>query len=127
MASSLAGITASVVGYALDGLSLRHDAIASNIANINTAGYRPVEVRFEQKIVDILANKDKAFASYESFNSLLPPHISYIPSLGGQSTNPSLDMSTVMLNQNVVQYEALIKGLEKYTAPIAAAINEGRR
>ncbi len=39
-----------VLSKALDAYSLRHKAIASNIANINTAGYKPKTVTFEDQL-----------------------------------------------------------------------------
>lgn len=40
----------------LDGFALRHQAIANNIANINTPGYVKQEVNFEQALTDALAS-----------------------------------------------------------------------
>ncbi|HBN09515.1 MAG TPA: flagellar basal body rod protein FlgB [Cyanobacteria bacterium UBA8530] len=39
---------------ALDGLSLRHQVRANNIANINTPGFKPSEVRFEDALLEAL-------------------------------------------------------------------------
>ena len=39
-----------VLSKALDAYSLRHKAIASNIANINTVGYKPKTVTFEDQL-----------------------------------------------------------------------------
>ena len=43
------------VERSLDALSMRHSAIASNIANINTPNYARQEVNFEQSLIDALA------------------------------------------------------------------------
>ena len=43
-----------------------------------------------------------------------------------ESSNSSLDTSTVMLNQNVIQYQALIKGMQHYMSILSIAIKEGR-
>lgn len=42
------------VERSLDALSMRHSAVASNIANINTPGYQKVEVNFEEALIDAL-------------------------------------------------------------------------
>lgn len=41
----------------LDGFSLRHQAIAQNIANVNTPGYVKQDVSFEQSLVDALVEE----------------------------------------------------------------------
>lgn len=47
------------VERSLDGLALRHEAIATNIANVNTPGYTRQEVAFEESL-------EAAFAAHES-------------------------------------------------------------
>jgi flagellar basal-body rod protein FlgB len=42
------------IARSLDALSMRHQAIASNIANVNTPGYVQQEVNFEQSLIDAL-------------------------------------------------------------------------
>lgn len=39
-----------VVQRALDGLSVRYAALAENIANANSPGYRPIRVTFEESL-----------------------------------------------------------------------------
>ncbi|MBP7462314.1 MAG: flagellar basal body rod protein FlgB [Candidatus Delongbacteria bacterium] len=39
-----------VLEKAMDAYALRHKAIASNVANINTEGYRRKEVKFEEQL-----------------------------------------------------------------------------
>lgn len=42
--------TTRVVAKALDGLSKRHEALASNIANAETPGYKNIHVQFEENL-----------------------------------------------------------------------------
>lgn len=44
---------------ALDGLMARHDAISSNLANVDTPGYKPVRVDFEDKLRQALEHSDQ--------------------------------------------------------------------
>jgi flagellar basal-body rod protein FlgB len=44
----------------LDVASLRQEVIAQNVANINTPGYRTLEVNFEQALRDHLTSSSKA-------------------------------------------------------------------
>jgi flagellar basal-body rod protein FlgB len=47
-----------VLARLLDVAALRHDVIAQNVANINTPGYRGLEVRFEDAFAQALAAGD---------------------------------------------------------------------
>lgn len=46
----VSSFTSDVVGKSLDGLALRHTAIASNLANVDTPGYKKREVSFESQL-----------------------------------------------------------------------------
>lgn len=114
----LGGLTASVVGYALDGLSMRHEAIAMNIANADSQGYRPVEVSFEKYLTEFVQSGDPA-------QSL--PSLSMQPAVSVLGAKNSVEMQTVALNQNVLQYEALVTGLNKYMSMVSMAVDEGKK
>lgn len=43
---------------ALDALSLRHQVRANNVANINTPGFKPSDVKFEDALLDALKQPD---------------------------------------------------------------------
>lgn len=124
MEFGIGGITSSVIGMALDGLSMRHDAIASNIANINTAGYRPVKVSFEDQLANLAEAGRHALPQQLAE---VKPQVSFSSPANAASSEMRLDMNTVMLNQNTLQYQALISGLDKYMSSIALATNDGRR
>lgn len=115
---SLGGLTSAVIGYALDGLSARHEAIAMNIANANSQGYRPREVSFERSLDEFAQGRNPVAA---------PPRISMEQASSSVALRNSVEMQTVALNQNVLQYQALITGLDKYMATISTAINDGRK
>ncbi|MGY1490778.1 flagellar basal body rod protein FlgB [Methylobacillus pratensis] len=120
----IGGLTSSVIGMALDGLSLRHEAIASNIANINTAGYRPIKVGFEDQLASVVA---AARSNPAVAVSVITPNVGHEAVTNPASSAMRLDMNTVLLNQNTLQYQALISGLDKYMSTIALATNDGRR
>lgn len=48
--------TNDLLGQVLTAASLRHRVIAQNVANVNTPGYRRLEVRFEEDLARALAN-----------------------------------------------------------------------
>lgn len=61
--------TARVVAKALDGVSKRHTAIASNIANSETPGYRRMEVPFEDSLRQAIESENNG----GSAGRFLPP------------------------------------------------------
>ncbi len=54
----LESVTTAALTSALDGLSQRQRAIADNIANVNTSGYRAKVVAFEAALADSVARGD---------------------------------------------------------------------
>jgi len=109
----------TLVGLALDAASLRHQAIANNIANANSAGYVPMKVNFEEQL---------AFARGGSPGARMLASVKpFVEADIGASTKVMLDMETTKLVQNTVHYQGLLKALEKRGAILNAAINEGRR
>lgn len=126
MQMGLAGVTGAAIEYALDGLSLRHTAIATNIANANTPGYRPQRVSFENQLASVMSQASAATSSAD-IGHLPTPRITSDPAFSSSNSRGLIDHEIVQLNRNVLQYQALIRGLEKYTSTISSAINEGKR
>jgi len=50
--------TIDLASLGLDGLSARHKAIASNIANADTPGYKRIDVTFEDQLGKIIQTED---------------------------------------------------------------------
>lgn len=55
--------TISVLGAALQGLSKREQAVATNLTNIDTPGYQPVSVDFESTLQEVAAAATSTSAS----------------------------------------------------------------
>lgn len=58
----LTSLTMTAVERSLDGLTARHQAIANNIANINTPGYVKREANFEATLLEALDDAQKPLA-----------------------------------------------------------------
>lgn len=127
MSDAISGLTGSAIGFALDGLSLRHEAIAANIANANTPGYERLEVHFEDRLARLLAGAQFDPKSAADQLKTISPDLMVGPPPGGLGARASAEADLVELNRNVIQYEALVTGLSKYMSTIALALNEGRR
>lgn len=122
--SQIESITPKLIGFALDGLTMRHQAIASNIANISSADYRPMKVSFEQQISAI--RSDFYDDAVKNADIGFKPLVSYGSKQQMGNSSAGIDMNTVQLNQNVIQYHALIRGLEHYVSTLSIAVKEGR-
>ncbi|MGQ5524427.1 flagellar basal body rod protein FlgB [Chitinimonas sp. PSY-7] len=120
-------VTLQLVSKALDAASLRQQAIAANIANVSTAGYRPVRVSFEDQLQvaqSQLNSGGKLDAS--ALVGLQPRLVETGETVTGES-NAGLDIQTAELARNAIQYQALLKGLSHHFAMMSTIINEGKR
>ena len=100
------------IGFALQGLEMRSKAIAGNIANINTPGYKRKVVNFE----DIL--QDKTFKDVEmrstdsshiitGTNPSKPIVISEDQSFNVESNGIDIDKEMVELSKTGLRFKAL--------------------
>lgn len=120
--------TAGLLRLALDAASMRHQAIANNIANVNTPGYVPVRVNFEQQFASLRERFNASEPLPDHALTGIQPMFEPEPlGLGTGSSAVAVDMETAKLAQNVVHYQALLKGLSKKHSIIGMAINEGKR
>ena len=124
MVSPVDSTTSVLLGMALDAANMRQQAIANNIANATTPGYRPMSVRFE----DQLASQRETLArgghvSLASLSDFRPTLL--------QSSNPdetvALDDQVAQLSGNVLHHQVLLRALNKHFALMGLAINEGKR
>ena len=121
-------VTTALIMKALDAAALRHQVIAANIANANSVDYRPLRVNFEEQ----LGFARQAVA--RGANSLTAADVASLRPFVEQERAPvagnaavMIDMEMVKLTQNVVQYQALLKGLTHRASLVSIAINEGKR
>lgn len=103
---------------ALHGTSLRQQAIAQNIANVNTPGYRRQEVSFEDALGSALRANDRKGVA------LTTPAQRVDPSAAVRADGNSVDMDTEAAGQarNGLQYEALVAVAKARTTIIQTAI-----
>jgi flagellar basal-body rod protein FlgB len=105
-----------VLEKSLKTYSLRQNAIASNIANVNTPGYRRVEVKFEEKLSDALSDhKLEATVTNEKHipmhskdvTNIEPEVVETQPKQGDNASganNVDIEQEMVLLAQNQIQY-----------------------
>ncbi|MBF0743779.1 flagellar basal body protein, partial [Shigella flexneri] len=125
MTEGIEAITQASLSLALDAASLRHQAIARNIANAGTDGYTPVDVGFS-------AQMDSARAQLAQGRSLDSRQVASMAEEGvrmqpvvgtdGLPVRVQLDSEVARMAQNAVHYQALLKGLSRHMAILSTAV-----
>lgn len=120
MLSNIFGGSFDVARQALNGLSRRQEAIAGNVANVDTPGYRRRDVMFE----DALKEMVNGAGSAKDLTVTNPGHMSLASSqgsaAGGESTRPrdvvserndandvSIDEEMLLMVETQLRYQAL--------------------
>lgn len=127
MLDGIESITTAALGLALDVASQRQQVIAANIANANTVGYVPQRLSFSEQIEDVQrslkAGQPLDAYALAAFQARLTP----VLDAGGQPGKVQLDEEVAALSQNSVQYQALIKGLNRHFSILGMAASDGKR
>lgn len=120
-------VTKDLVKLALDAASLRHSAIANNLANIHSPDYVPLRVNFEEQLHALRQVRgDSKELSAVALN-LIRPFVEQESHLPAGSAASMIDREMLKLSQNTVHYQALLKALAKRGAIMNLAVNEGRK
>ena len=122
MISAIDNMTA-LLSLALDAADMRQQAIAHNIANANTPGYRRASVSFESRMVQMTADLPRGAAPSLTDLSTLRP----VLELADAAEPVQLDREMTELSETVLHQQALLKALNKQFELIGMAINEGKR
>lgn len=127
MNEGIEAVTTRALTLALDAATLRHQVLATNIANAQTPGYVPQRLAFEDQLVQ--AARDLAARGHIESSSLDGLQMKLQPQLdeAGRVQPLRLDTEMVELSRNAVHYQALVKGLARHFAVLQAAVGDGRR
>jgi len=127
MLDGIESITTAALGLALDVASQRQQVIAANIANANTVGYVPQRLSFEDQLDDVRRGL-QAGKSLDAYAlATMQPHLTSVVDANGQAEKVQLDEEVAALSQNSVQYQALIKGLNRHMSILNIAVTDGKR
>jgi|SRR5690349_2632970 len=121
-------VTKALLLKALDAATLRHQAIASNIANANSVNYRPLRVNFEEQLGfarQALAQPGGTLTAADVAG--VRARLEQEPAPRAGTAAVMIDMEMVKLSQNTLQYQALLKGVSHHGSLVTTAINEGRK
>jgi flagellar basal-body rod protein FlgB len=107
-----------MLGRLMDAAALRHHVIAHNMANVNTPGYRRLEVSFEETFGKALRTRGEEAAAS------IRPRIVEAPSPGLRRDGSNLDVDRELggLNKNALVYAAASQILQSRVATMRSAI-----
>lgn len=124
---ALESLTTTAIALAMDAASLRHQAIAANVANHGTAGYVPLKLDFASQM-------DEARRAIHSGGKLtaaalrdVKPELAPVLDESGLPARVHLDEQMADMAANAVQYQALTRGLARHFAILSLAVNDGKR
>ncbi len=113
----------ALLGLALDATHMRQQAIAHNIANVNTPGYRRVSVSFEARMAALAEDMPRSGAPSLADLSYARPQLDYDRS----SAPVQLDHEMTELSETVLHQQVLLKALNKHFELLGMAITDGKR
>ncbi len=111
----------------LQGAAARQEALASNIANIETPGYVRKDVRFEDALEGALnsGDSDSDTAALESLSFSSSPDLSRPANPDGNNVDIEVEMSE--LAKNSLRFDGSATALELKIRMLRTAITEGRK
>lgn len=119
------------IGRWLDGLARRRDAVAANIANIDTPGYRRQEVAFETELRRALMGDRRALRTTDprhiagtraAHTGLGVERVQELMSPRRDGNTVSIDEEMVTLSETQLRYQAATAALGRKLAALREAI-----
>ena len=132
------GPTESMLGSSLDAAALRQRAIAHNLANAETPGYRRFDVIFEE----LLAARQRALSRRQvPLRRTHPSHLDGLPRapvhpvvvrdttsfVRNDGNNVDLERELALLAKNGLFYQAALRTLGSRLGALRTVVSEGRR
>jgi len=120
-------VTSALVVMALDAATLRHQALANNLANIHSENFRPQRLNFEEQLTALRHAAATRSPIAPAALAQVRPFIETDGARPNAGLTGTMDLELVKLSQNAVHYQSLLKALDKWGGILALAVNEGRR
>lgn len=127
MNESIEAITTQALGMALNAAATRQQVLALNIANANTTDYVAQRLTFETHMEaaarDIQSRGSIAPQTLQAMNMRVEANVN----AQGLPQQVQLDAEMAEMARNAVQYQALIKGLNRHFSILTTAVSDGRK
>jgi flagellar basal-body rod protein FlgB len=130
--------TLQVLRKSLDSLAVRHDAIATNLANIDTPQFKRLEVTFQEKLqaaVDkahyvspLMRTHPKHYPIQSPVDLMnFQPDVRTVTETSGRNdgNNVDIDMESAKLAENTAHYNAVADVTSRYLTSLRRAITGG--
>lgn len=106
----------------LDASEMRQKVIGQNIANVNTPGYRRLEVNFEQALAAEISRKNSAVSGPQA-----TPQMAYTKGLGARAdgNNVDIDMEIGQMNKNALLQQVYLQVMGSEMNMMRRAIDGG--
>ena len=136
MAINIFGSSFSLLSKVLDLRSQRHTVIASNLANVETPGYKSIHLEFEDELKKALPETDtlnlakthkEHMPTQGSFDDITPVVLKenrHNPRPDGNTVD--MDKEFVKMSKNQLMYSAVAQILGKKFEGLLTAIREGK-
>lgn len=131
--SRIFGHTAKMVEKALDVSARRHNLIAGNVANMDTIGYKPMDLDFNKTLKRAMGEKEPDYLDKTHYKHLSPNDEDAFAMKGKNSEEvdiyhlDSVNIDTEMMNlmENNIQYRATTEMLLRKMKILHYSIDEG--
>lgn len=115
----------NLLGKMLDVSALKHKVIANNIANVNTPGYKKMEISFAEQLEKIIKGN-----SVNKFDSFQPKIVISKEDANGtvrnDGNNVDMDKEVSSLMKNTLSYNIYTQLLAKKIELVKSAIENSR-
>ena len=119
-------VTFQTLDLALGAASKRQEVLANNLANVNTPGYKRLDVEFDGMLAKAL---DAARAGDSSSLDAMRPTVNTDDAVAVRADGNSVDVDQEMafLAENNIRYNALVQLTQKKLETLKYVISDGRR
>ncbi len=119
-------VTFQSLDLALGAAGKRQEVLANNLANVNTPGYKRLDVEFDGMLAKAV---DAARAGDRSQLDALRPGVSTDDQVAVRADGNSVDVDQEMafLAENNIRYNALVQLTQKKIEGLKYVISDGRR
>ncbi len=119
-------VTFQTLDLALGAAGKRQEVLANNLANVNTPGYKRLDVEFDGMLAKAV---DAARAGDKSALDQMRPGVSTDDSVSVRADGNSVDVDQEMafLAENNIRYNALVQLSQKKLETLKYVISDGRR
>jgi len=118
--------TVYLLERSLDLRMARQNLIAANIANVETPGYRALDLNFEEVMKETAARLDAQESDGGAVSAIDPVHVKLIaddaPSLGNDNNTVQLEKELGKLNENAMMFRIQTEFLAKKLTQMKEAL-----